>query len=262
MAVGTRAPSTSALTTSPYPYASSAPSRRTPTYPSYVAPVPISETGRSRTTGPGGQWAETTQYGTPAERQSDLAAQQAKYAQEAQARQFAAAQAAAADQARYGQEDLMARARLNQDAQAQQFQSMQGLFAQQGGGGTAPTISRTGGSIGAAEQAARSAAFARAKEQTGRIGRSSLTGLREALASRNMLGGGAEAVGTGQIVGGAEGALNEFTREQMINDFAAAQQAAGQEYSGAITQRGQDLSAQQAQRQALFGLMSNSGRLY
>ena len=262
MAVGAQAPSTSALTTSPYPYSSRAPSRRMPTYPSYVAPVPISEIGRTRTTGPGGQWSETTQHGTPAERQSDLAAQQAQYAQEAFQRQSAAQQAAAAAQARYGQEDLMARARLNQDAQAQQFQQMQGLFTQSDSGGTAPTISRTGGSIGATEQAARAAAFARAKEQTGRIGRSSLTGLREALASRNMLGGGAEAVGTGQIVGGAEGALNEFTREQMINDFAAAQQAAGQEYSGAITQRGQDLSAQQAQRNALYGLMRNSGRLY
>ena len=117
--------------------------------------------------------------------------------------------------------------------------------------------------------AATSAAYARAKDQTGLNTRAALTALQDQLAGSQLLGSGQEAAATRDIVGRGQGGLNEVTREQAIQDVGTAERRAGQEYQGRITQRGQDINAaQQAaarQQQVLQGLLSvinSAGILY
>ncbi len=114
---------------------------------------------------------------------------------------------------------------------------------------TAPTFDEAG---------ARAAAFARAKDQAGQTARSSLAGLREAMAGRNMLGGGAEAAATAQVAGNAGSQVNEFTREQLMQDLNRSAQTSDRERAAGLTERGQDM----ASRTSLLGLMRASGRLY
>lgn len=94
--------------------------------------------------------------------------------------------------------------------------------------------------------AANTAAFTQAKDQAGKIGRSSLESLRGLLGETGQLGGGAEASATRQLVQDAAGGLRNVRNEQAITgsnqalDIAKTNQAAG------ITQRGQDINAQEA----------------
>jgi hypothetical protein len=94
--------------------------------------------------------------------------------------------------------------------------------------------------------AADAARFGRAKDQVGDITRSSLTGLRSALASRGQLGGGGESHGTAAIFTKGQGDLGNMVREQAIQGSERDAERAGLEFTGGISQRGQDLSAQQA----------------
>ena len=117
--------------------------------------------------------------------------------------------------------------------------------------------------------AANAAVFGRAKDQAGQTARASLTALQNQMASRGILGSGIEGGNTARIIGEAAGGANEITREQAIQDAKAGNTRAAQEYQGRITQRGQDISAAQAnaarQQQTLQGLLSvinSSGILY
>ncbi len=117
--------------------------------------------------------------------------------------------------------------------------------------------------------AATSAAFARAKDQTGLNTRASLTAMEDQLGASQMLGSGAEGKLTGDIIQQGQAGLNEQGREQAIQDVQTANQRANTEYQGAITQRGQNINAAQQdaarQQQALQGLLSvinSSGMLY
>lgn len=93
---------------------------------------------------------------------------------------------------------------------------------------------------------AEAARFGRAKDTVGATTRSSLTGLRSALASRGQLGGGGELRGTESIIGKGMGALNDVTRQEAITGAETDQANAALEYTGGITQRGQNMTAQQA----------------
>lgn len=117
------------------------------------------------------------------------------------------------------------------------------------GSGSSPTIAY-GGSGAGSEEAARAAAFARAKEQAGQTALSALTSLREGMAGRGLQGSSMEAQGEAGILQGGMGQVNDFTREQLINDLNRQAQRADLMYQGGITQRGQDLAA----RNALLGL--------
>jgi hypothetical protein len=116
-----------------------------------------------------------------------------------------------------------------------------------------PTVSRAG--IAGNEEAARNAAFARAKDQAGATARASLNALRSILSERGIGGAGYEAARTGEIVGGARGELGEFTREQLIQDLRRAGEISDQEYEGLIAQRGQNLGT----AQSLLGLINARG---
>lgn len=117
-----------------------------------------------------------------------------------------------------------------------------------------PSAAGTDTSGGAEDLAAQDAAFGRAKDRVGAIGRAGLTGLREAMASRGILGSGIEAAGTGQVFGEAAGGLGEVARDQAI----ASYQEAGKRADRNVTKRGQDMGY----LQSLMGLMKGGGNLY
>lgn len=113
--------------------------------------------------------------------------------------------------------------------------------------------------------AAQAAAFAHAKDQVGQIGQGSLTGLRSALGSRGMLGGGAESRATASVANRGQGELGDVVRQQAIDKSALDERTATTNYTGSISQRGQDitshgqdLSAEAAQR-ALEGSLAATG---
>lgn len=126
-----------------------------------------------------------------------------------------------------------------------------------GGVGSLPAISMPDTS------AANAAAFGRAKDRAGQTTRASLTALRDEMAGRGLRGSGIEAGEVGKTVARGAAGVNEFTREQAIQDAGNAADLAKQEYQGRIVQRGQDIGVAQAnasrQQQQLDGLLSLIG---
>lgn len=108
--------------------------------------------------------------------------------------------------------------------------------------------------------AAQAAVFARAKDQAGATARAALTGLQGEMAGRGLLGSGIEAAGTGEVIGRAGQGVNEVTREQAIQQAINQAQMTQLGYQGDITQRGQDIQSQLAdrarQQQMIQGLLS------
>lgn len=108
-------------------------------------------------------------------------------------------------------------------------------------------------------RAAESAAFARAAERIGAVGRGNLAGLRNQMTRRGISGSGIEAKGITDVKNNTAGQLGEVIRDQAIEglnreeaiddrDFAAGVAQRGQDigvgstnFSGGISQRGQDL---------------------
>jgi hypothetical protein len=143
-------------------------------------------------------------------------------------------------------------------------------------GGTAPTVpspmAQTG-AISTAADAAHQAAFGQAKAQAGSLARSSLQGLRGELSERGILGSGVEGRGIADRLAMATNPLSDANTAALRENVGITQHnqdlasnAANIGFQGAITQRGQDLEAQNAARnrrtasitQALGGLQ----RLY
>lgn len=100
--------------------------------------------------------------------------------------------------------------------------------------------------------AARNAAFARAKEQAGQTAQSGVKGLQGLMAQRGLRDSTIEAGALGDILRGGTADVNEFTREQLLQDLARQQHVADTTYQGGIVQRGQNIDAQRALLQ-LFG---------
>lgn len=141
----------------------------------------------------------------------------------------------------------------------QAFQQRLALLQPYTGTGAAPRISMDG--MSPDETAARAAAFARAKEQAGGTAASALAALKDAMASRGLTGStgrGFESGGISDIIGSAAGGINEFSREQLLQDLNRYADIANTRYQGDITQRGQDLDAQRA----ILGLMSSNFNLF
>lgn len=135
--------------------------------------------------------------------------------------------------------ELALRDKYNTEAEKRMFGYISGYGTR---GGSAPNISRTSGPIAEKEAAAWAAAFGRAKDQAANVAQSALAGLRNTLARRGFgAGGGFADMKTAEALSPAANQLNEFGREQYIQDLNSAQQNANLEYSGGITQRGQTL---------------------
>lgn len=160
------------------------------------------------------------------------------------------AAAAAGKGNEYTQSQAAQREALGEKAFGSQFSTLQPYLT---GGGGAPQVTMGGGSNGMSpqEQAARAAAFGRAKDQAGQTAVAGLASLRDEMAARGMQGSTVEQQGIGNQIAGAAGGVNNFTREQLINDLNRYAGIADETYQGNITQRGQDMQS----RQALIGLL-------
>lgn len=97
--------------------------------------------------------------------------------------------------------------------------------------------------------AATASAFATAKDQAGQIARSSLDSLAGELGAQGQLGSGEQFQKTGEIVGQAANTLGQESRSEAETNANLAADFAKTGYQGAISQRGQDIQAQEAAAQ-------------
>lgn len=119
------------------------------------------------------------------------------------------------------------------------------------GGGTSAQVQYGGG--GAAD-AARAAAFARAKEQAGLNANAALESLQDVMGRRGLRGSSIEAGATGDIIQGGGTDIAKVITQQMQDELANIQHVSDTTYQGNIAQRGQDLQAKQALLSVLAGL--------
>lgn len=149
----------------------------------------------------------------------------------------------------YTQEQATQKEGLGEKAFGSQLTALQPYLT--GSAGMAPQVTMGGAQMSPQEQAARAAAFARAKDQAGQTAVAGLQSQRDEIAARGMQGSTVEQQGIGDQIAGAAGGINHFTGEQLINDLNRYAGIADETYQGNITQRGQDLQS----RQALLGLL-------
>lgn len=108
------------------------------------------------------------------------------------------------------------------------------------------------------ENAARAAAFARAKEQAGQTALASMKSLQNVMAGSGRMGSSLEASGISDVINGAGGKVDEYTRDQLMTDLNRAADVSDRNYAGGLTQRGQDV----AMRQSLLGILNRTGGAY
>lgn len=97
------------------------------------------------------------------------------------------------------------------------------------------------------QTAATAARFATAKDKVGQIGRASIDALRGELGATGGLGGGAEVQGVRDVVQSGAGELGQVSRDEAIKQADLGADFAKTRYSGSIAQRGQDVSAREAE---------------
>jgi hypothetical protein len=118
------------------------------------------------------------------------------------------------------------------------------------GGGNAYTPPPTTPQIQAPDMtASNAAAFASAKDTVGKTSQAALQSLSAEMARRGILGSGSETRGMERVFNEGQGQLGDVSRQQAINQAALAEQNALAGYQGGITQRGQDIGAQEAAAQ-------------
>lgn len=93
---------------------------------------------------------------------------------------------------------------------------------------------------------AESAAFSKAKDTAGQAGRASLDALRSEMAASGLAGSGQESAGIEKIGESALGQLGDVARSNATNEVNTNLDVAKTNASNAITQRGQDIAAQEA----------------
>jgi len=141
------------------------------------------------------------------------------------------------------QQAMQLRAKLANDA-------MERIFGKAGGGAEG-RVEYGGGGAG---EAARSATFARAKEQAGMNANAALTSLRDVMGRRGLRGSSIEAGAEGDVIQGGGSDISNVISQQMQDELANIQHVSDTTYQGNIAQRGQDLSAKQALMSVLAGL--------
>lgn len=150
-------------------------------------------------------------------------------------------------------------ARLQQQAEerkrAQELADRGEFFAKltQTPGATPPQVQHAGAG---GTEAARTAAFSRAKDRAGQIARASLTAIAEEMAGRGLSGSGIESLREAGALDSTAGALLEVDRDQAIADAQRAGEVNDLTYQGGIQQRGQDLAnnqSYQALLRAIYG---------
>lgn len=135
-------------------------------------------------------------------------------------------------------DEMREAARLQAEAEQRRLGMFGGLF---GAGGQSPLVGHPGG-VGGDEAAARAAAFARAKDQSGKVASAALRSLQEQMAGRGTGGSGIQDLMTAGVVQGAQAPLQELTRDQLMMDLNRAADISDLTYQGNITQRGQNIN--------------------
>lgn len=132
--------------------------------------------------------------------------------------------------------------------------------------GPAPSFARPALPGPEEEIASESAAFGRAKDRIGQLGRGSMTALTESLDARGMGGAGYEASARGELLADTQGQLGEVIRDQAIQSATRRRQVndrnvgaemdlRSQDMGYATNTRGQDIQAGQARAAASVPLM-------
>jgi hypothetical protein len=132
-----------------------------------------------------------------------------------------------------------------------QLDQLWGKFGTSGTNGLPGRVS--GGDTGGSS---RDAIFARQKDREGQMMRGALDSLRGAYAGTGNVGG--QSQGTARMMSQGLDRLGDLDREQAIQELARSQHVSDRDYAGNITQRAQDINAQQANLQAILGLISKS----
>lgn len=145
-------------------------------------------------------------------------------------------------------------ARLQADAETRRISNLSQISSAGGGGARVEHPAMADG----AETAARNAAFARAKEQAGQTALATLKSIRGLSEDRGLMGSSIEASQFGGALGDAAGDINDFTREQYIQDLDRAGRISDLSYTGDIQQRGQDMQ----KLQSILSMISASGTAY
>jgi len=151
-------------------------------------------------------------------------------------------------------DQTMLKARLAAEAESRRLAAIKGLIP----GSSGNTGVNGGGAPGYDENAARAAAFGRAKEQAGNTAAASLKALEDVMGARGLRGSTIEGNLTGDVLTGGMHELNDLVRSQTISDNNRAGQISDRNYAGAITQRGQDMDY----IQSLLGLIGSGGGIY
>jgi len=154
-----------------------------------------------------------------------------------------------------GQQEATARQQREQDERRQKFflEQSRGINGGAPGSGAAPSTGAAPG-MQPPVQDARAAAFARAKDQAGKLARASLTSVAENVASRGISGSGIEALRSANAIGGAEESLQDLNTAQLMSDENRASNIDDRNYAGDLAKRGQDLNARQSYLSLLRGL--------
>jgi hypothetical protein len=97
--------------------------------------------------------------------------------------------------------------------------------------------------------AANNANLAQAQDTAGQTAASEISSMNGLLGAAGMLGGGAAAAGTQNIVENAAGQVGAASRQNAVTTAQMNEQTALANQQSAVTQRGQDIAAQQAQAQ-------------
>jgi hypothetical protein len=145
-------------------------------------------------------------------------------------------------------EEMEAKARLSDEAFSKRMAMFSSSGGDSGGGDTGTGVDP------AVTEAARAAAFARAKDQAGQTGRAALDAIQNVLGATGRLGGGYEADAKAAVVGGARADVNEFTRDQLMSDLDFLQAQDDRQFSA--NEKAKDRRAQE--RQSLLSMVSSS----
>jgi hypothetical protein len=157
-----------------------------------------------------------------------------------------------------GAYDQQQQTQLEHDLRMQELTSKEKMFtslAGQFGGGSTPSRVTRGAVDSGKEEAARNAAFARAKEKAGQTARASMSALDDIVAERGLMGSTMEASEAGRIVGGAGGEINQFLRDQAITESDRASEISDMDFMAEVSQRGQEMQRKQAMLSLLGGLL-------
>lgn len=127
-----------------------------------------------------------------------------------------------------------------------------------GAAGGSANVQYPGGVSPQQSQAAVEAEFARAKDKSGQIAKSAITGLNDSMAGRGMLGSGIHGDEMARIMSGQAGQLDDLNREQAIQGLQYQTHANDMQYQGDITQRAQNMGL----TQSLLGLLRSGGVAY